>query len=101
MVTLSTGEAPRFCITLKSARGEDISLHKKLLDGIDGFIYRHTAGNIYRDGLNRWFVPYGVDASKAMPDLLAMGKVLMRSERVHDAGLEVYWDEPGYPAEKL
>lgn len=101
MVTLRTGEIPRFCITLKSPRGEDPSAHAGLLDGVDGIIHRHSDVGIYRDGLNRWYVPYGIDASLAMPDLLAMGRALARSAKVRAAGLEVYWDEPGYPAERL
>lgn len=69
--------------------------------GVDGIIHRHSVGGIYRDDLNRWYVPYGIDASCAMPDLLAMGRALARSARVRDAGLEAYWDEPGYPPERL
>lgn len=102
MITLSNGDIARYLVTISSPDGEGCEKHGDLLDRVDNLFREHVrGGEVCRDGLNRWYLGYEADDSLGLTTLLATAKGISRSKRIKDAGLEVYWKEPGWAEERL
>lgn len=101
MVVLENGDVARYCITVGFPNGADPSSCKRLLDKVDVVVRGNVEGGVRRDGLNRWYLGYDGDDSLGMPTLLATGKALGEAPQIKSAGLGVFWDEPGWPTERL